>query len=299
MLRFLFCISLLALFISNSSLFAQGCSDAGICTLDGIGPAVKEGDRPSKNELKFGLSLGAADENVQAFTGILDYQRSFDDSWSANIKIGAANHKSKEVSVSGLSDALFSLQYAINSSFRLMAGVKLPLNRANEKNNGTALPMVYQTSLGTTDMLLGVSYQLSRLQLSLAYQQALDQNENSYYGSINVPPAPDEYRYKRKADLVIRLSYPFNLKNQWTLVPGILPIYHLDNDEYTIAGQANSISIQGSEGLTLNATLLLSYAINKKSDIQLLAGAPLIVRDERPDGLTRSMVAGLQYAYHF
>ncbi len=289
------------LFVQHTlyTLHAQGCSDAGICTLSGISPETNEEDRPSKNAFKFGLALGAAEDQVQAFSGVIDYERTFNDNWSANIKIGAANHKDKDISVSGLSDALFSLQYAVNSSFRLLAGVKIPFNKANEKNKGTALPMVYQTSLGTTDMLLGIHYQMSRLQVSLAYQQALDQNENSYYGSLQVPPAPTEYRYKRKADLVMRLSYPFDLKNHWTLIPGLLPIYHLDEDEYTEVNQAKSISIQGSEGLTLNATLLLSYAFNAKSEIQLIAGAPLITREERPDGLTRSMVAGLQYAFHF
>ena len=59
------------------------------------------------------------------------------------------------------------------------------------------------------------------------------------------------------------------------------------------------VKIDGSEGLTLNLTLDAGYRLNDRWTAELAYGSPLIVREERPDGLTRSMVlnAGLRYAF--
>jgi hypothetical protein len=59
------------------------------------------------------------------------------------------------------------------------------------------------------------------------------------------------------------------------------------------------VEVDGSEGLTLNATVDARYRINERWAIELAYGSPLIVREERPDGLTRSMVlnVGLRYAF--
>ena len=57
--------------------------------------------------------------------------------------------------------------------------------------------------------------------------------------------------------------------------------------------------IIGSEGLTLNLTADARYAFNDQWALEVAMGTPLIVRDVRPDGLTRSLVlnVGLRYAF--
>ena len=50
-----------------------------------------------------------------------------------------------------------------NASFTL--GFKIPLMDANKKENGLALPMDYQSSLGTFDLVFGVGYAIKKLQL--------------------------------------------------------------------------------------------------------------------------------------
>ena len=44
--------------------------------------------------------------------------------------------------------------------------------------------------------------------------------------------------------------------------------------------------------------MLLDYNL-KSTSVKLLAGVPLLVRETRPDGLTRSVVFGLEYSVHF
>ena len=57
--------------------------------------------------------------------------------------------------------------------------------------------------------------------------------------------------------------------------------------------------IIGSQGLTLNGNAYLDYEINSKNIIQLNLGIPFIVRDIRPDGLTRSFIANIEYRIKF
>ena len=59
------------------------------------------------------------------------------------------------------------------------------------------------------------------------------------------------------------------------------------------------MEIEGSQGLTLNWNLYLDYELNNDQALQLNVGSPFIVRDTRPDGLTRSFVASLEYRIKF
>jgi len=86
--------------------------------------------------------------------------------------------------------------------------------------------------------------------------------------------------------------------NKLVLTPAILPIYHFANDEYTNAF-GNSLEIEGSKGLTLNGNLFIDYELHPRHAFQLSAGIPFVVRDIRPDGLTRKYVANLEYAMRF
>jgi len=78
----------------------------------------------------------------------------------------------------------------------------------------------------------------------------------------------------------------------------LLPIYHLSNDKFTDIDGIEQ-EIEGSEGLTLNWNIYLDYPLNDTQNLQLILGAPFIVRDARPDGLTRSFIASLDYRINF
>ena len=78
----------------------------------------------------------------------------------------------------------------------------------------------------------------------------------------------------------------------------MLFIYHLgkDNFENTFGKRETII---GSDGLTINGNLISAYRINSKNSLELSLATPFVVRDIRPDGLTREFTAGLIYKISF
>jgi hypothetical protein len=89
------------------------------------------------------------------------------------------------------------------------------------------------------------------------------------------------------------------------LQPGLLAIYHLQNDSRLNDAAPMSdmgsdrITLTGSQGLTLNLTADLRYKLAEKWAIEATFGTPLITREVRPDGLTRSLVTGVGLRYRF
>jgi hypothetical protein len=98
--------------------------------------------------------------------------------------------------------------------------------------------------------------------------------------------------------VLLRVSYPVQLTKNLQLTPGFLPIYHLMNDSFVDDASMRQ-ELNGSQGLTLNTTLYLDYLVNENHSFQINMGSPLLVRQSRPDGLTRSFVATLEYRFRF
>jgi hypothetical protein len=163
--------------------------------------------------------------------------------------------------------------------------------------------MDYQASLGTFDLIFGIGYEFKKLQFVAAIQQPLTQNDNRFIAT-NYPTDSklrtfqSTNKFQRSGDILLRVSYPFSLNSKLQFTPSILPIYHLTNDKYTYEFNIKK-EINGSQGLTLNGNNYLDYEINSKNIIQINMGMPFIVRDSRPDGLTRSLIANLEYRIKF
>ena len=81
---------------------------------------------------------------------------------------------------------------------------------------------------------------------------------------------------------------------EFKLTLSFLPIYHLTKDKFSDVNGLEQ-EIEGSDGLTLNTNAYLYFEINNRSELQFNLAMPLVVRDERPDGLTRSLIATLEY----
>ena len=163
--------------------------------------------------------------------------------------------------------------------------------------------MDYQPSLGTFDLIFGMGYKIAGFQFVAAIQQPLTQNDNQFFSS-NYPLGSklrkfqSTNQFKRSGDVLLRVSYPFTFKEKYKLTPSLLPIYHLSEDKYTDELNIER-EISGSQGLTLNANLYFDYEISSTSVLQLNVGFPFIVRESRPDGLTRSSIATLEYKISF
>lgn len=296
-----FLISLFsALLIQNIS--AQGCSDAGFCTLSEMKPHQAKEDA-GNNLIRAGVNYGSADHDIKILGAYLKYGRMIGERLTISGRVSSLGQNGSVTNTYGLSEVYLSTAYKVNTTFGLTAGIKLPLSDGNTRLDGRPLPMDYQSSLGTTDVIAGINIYIASLQLTVGLQQPLTQNKNTFLSEVN-PSHPELAAYqstnqfKRKGDIMLRASYPINLGSKIVLTPGILPIYHLGNDKYTdITGQEQEID--GSGGLTLNGNLFLDYRLNSKNTLQLIFGMPFVVRDARPDGLTRSFLAGVEYGISF
>ncbi len=226
---------------------------------------------------------------------------------------------------SGVGDLVTTFSYAFikerTRNLTAIAGVRLPTGKFEPENfnqatygpNAQPLPMPYQVGLGTTDLLLGGQYRHMRWTGTLAYQHVLEQNNQSTFLHRYWQDVPEALGYfesfalERADDAVARIQYAIPIK-RLTLQPGLLSIYHLGMDSrLEVDGPIDFIEpppairrdIEGSDGLTLNITADARYAITDQWILELAYGSPLLVREVRPDGLTRSMVLNLGLAYRF
>ncbi len=293
------------LFISTAYyLHGQGCSDAGFCTVNSFQPAGTDGPAEYNNQLKIGASYGLADYDIAVGGFYLEYNRQITQAIGLDAKITTLSQTGNDVSVFDISDLYLNVNYNFSEKLRLTLGVKVPQTNGNTReDDGLPLPMDYQSSLGTLDLIAGLGYAIGNFHIVGAAQIPLTQNENEFVAddypeNSKLYEFQTTFKFVRSPDVLLRVSYPIQLGNRFKLTPSLLPIYHLGNDKYTDT-QGTQQEIEGSEGLTLNGNLYVDFKITEKQGLQLSLGSPFVVRETRPDGLTRAIVAGLEYRMSF
>ncbi len=289
-------------FVLNDA-FCQGCSDAGFCTINNFKPNSKLSTEGSNNHLKFGLFFGKADHSIAVYGNYIEYSRQLNQKFGIDAKLTTLAQNGNDISVFGFSDIFLNANYRASDKMHLTLGAKLPLSKANKIHNNLPLPMNYQASLGTFDLIFGIGYEVAKIQLVAAIQQPLTQNENQFLASewpsdSKLTAIQSTNQFQRSGDVLVRVSYPIKINSKLKLTPSLLPIYHLKNDNYTDEFNIKK-EIIGSKGLTLNGNVYFDYEINPKNAIQINIGTPFVVREARPDGLTRSFIANLEYKIIF
>lgn len=291
-------VGLLFVMAVNNQIHAQGCSDAGFCTIPLRPPAA------SKNTIQTELSYLRGEENTSLTTLSTSYSRQLSKQLQWDNKLVLAYVNGSYGTVVNLGDFYSTIRYGITTAsgkkLHLLGGVKLPFNQANLKINHVSLPMVYQTSLGTYDLIAGAAFAAGKLDMNMAFQlPVIQRNRNSFIKEQAPLPGtfPTTNLFRRKADVLWRVAYPIQSKTTaWRFNPSLLAIYHLGDDSYeNTAGKRETIT--GSSGLTLNASLQISYRMNEGRLLQINLATPLVVREARPDGLTRSFVASIAYQF--
>lgn len=286
--------------------FSQGCSDAGFCTLGNLNPLHQN---KTKQKLTLGLTNGVGDEGVYVITPSIKYDYELNKAWELQAKLTANYATGNLGNATGLGDLFLSTTYTFPSSNKwkksFLIGTKLPLAKSNLKTGGKSLPMQYQSSLGTIDVIIGISVTNNKWLFATAFQQPLTgTNGNNflpiYFSSATATNYPPSNDFKRKADVLLRTNYEVAATKKAKYNLGLLGIFHLGKDTY-IDGNISSkaLEIKGSDGLTLNITAAASFVLSKKITLGFLAGTPLVVRDVRPDGLTRSFSINTDLIFNF
>lgn len=298
---FPFVIAILSIFYA-APVKAQGCSDAGFCTLNSFKPNTLDSVPEARNQFKIGTSFGVADHAITVFGGYLEYDRQCGKRFGLDAKITALAQSGNNISAFGLSDIYLNMNYRILSNLKMNVGIKVPLTDGNTEKDGLPLPLDYQSSLGTTDLIVGLSLGIKKLEITVALQQPLKQNDNRFLAeeyplNSRLRTFQSTNQFIRQPDMLTRFSYPLEA-GRFKFTGSALAIVHLYNDYYTDA-LGNNREIEGSSGLTLNGNAYLDYELNNTSAVQLNLGVPFVVRESRPDGLTRAIVVNLEYRARF
>ncbi|MFV8354418.1 hypothetical protein [Flavobacterium sp. XS2P14] len=285
---------------SNS--FAQGCSDAGICS---IGNGFRTTDKELKNGIEIGSIFGAGEADVTYFSPYITYTRTINERLSLSSKITYSVASGSFGQRGAFGDAYLIGNYnwkpKTNTQWSSLLGFKIPFTSSNLKINEFSLPLDYQSSLGTFDLIAGLNFNYKKWDFNTAIQiPVFNNNKNSYFKEFSgTDDFPSTNLFERKSDALFRTTYTFQTSNKkFTFKPNVLFIYHLGEDRFqNTFGQRETI--KNSDGLTINGNLIGVYTINTKNSIELSLATPFVVREVRPDGLTREFTAGIIYKVSF
>lgn len=303
---------LLIVTFSGIRLMSQGCSDAGLCT---AGSMKDNGASDEKWRIGINSQYGQGDQKVNIYTQQLEISRRFSEKLLVQVKMPWINTSGNLGTNQGIGDMVLTgnykhtvsdkLQYSFNLGFRIPTGKTGAGDIDVLPNPGrpTSLPMPYQTGLGTFDVLTGMDIRYRSVwQFALGFQLPLIQNNSNNFNPNNAGAVPNTSGYfysdnlKRKADIVARIEKKFELNESIALFANVIPIYHL-GDDTQLSFNGSKLVYKQSSGLTLNTGAGLMAELSKSSVLRLSFAAPVITRKERPDGLTRHFVAGIEWHY--
>ncbi len=301
--------AILAFFICLATFpaFSQGCSDAGGCTI-GYMKNTLQPDSAYQSAFIAGVSAGLGEQDVLIISPFLEANfKVLKNTW-LNFRTPFVFTSGNLGSTADVGDLFAGVTQRVweteEADLRVMATIKIPQNQADKKDDDRLpLPMPYQSSLGTTDLIVGVSYKRNRILVSAAYQHVLKQNNQNGFltdldpENLNYQAYFNSQNLERANDVLLRAEYTMPVGNHLLSV-GVLPVYHLSEDTYqNLAGER--VKAKGSDGLTLNITGNYLYKLSNRAGLRFTAGAPVITRDVRPDGLTRFAVGVVNYELLF
>ena len=298
------------LFTITPSSYSQGCSDAGLCSIGSMQSANSvyelsledlmnlEVTNRNRNDHKIILSeiIGIAEDNVLISSTDLSLEFSLDKKTTLFGKIPYIYTNGNLGSLSGIGDISFGVKRTVSSNDKytidVTLGVQLPVNNSNLADKNVVLPMPYQTSLGTFDLIVGGSILFEKWHFAAGYQQVLvNRNENSFVNPST--PADEGIPYfqslnlRRGNDLMFRVERVVNYK-KLTFFFGAMPIIRLNRDEIEFQGER--VELNGTTGPVFNFTAGVLASLGKKTSLRINTGGPIYNRRVRTDGLARLIV---------
>lgn len=308
-----------ALILFSAQVFSQGCSDAGFCTMGAMKP-----DQPYNKKIALKLRSmemsfyrGSTLLSPIVYSGTLDLSFNiFDNKTFFQVKLPYQAVKGNFGKTSGLSDVslCFTRKVSMLGPFdiNVSLGGKIPSNDADltDDIHGLPLPMYYQTSLGTYDLVAGMSMISRSWLFATGIQHPFNKNQNhftwaqwvpvyqngdggDYVRSYDVP-----YELKRGTDVMLRVERNFRF-SRLNFSAGVLPIFRITKDETAVPATGERIKRDGTTGMALSVIATAGYSFNVRSGAKLLYGKKITNRDVNPDGLTRHDVMTISYYYRF
>ena len=289
-----FAVLLMMLIAAYQSSTSQGCSDAGVCTMGTMRSTTHELDSSARGFISISTSYGAGEQGVSIMQVVPEVEWHVGQLMSLRASVPVMHTSGSIGSNSGIGDAVISVSRTVplidDVEMGLTLGTRLPTGTTNAVYTPMAsLPMPYQTGLGTTDLVVGVSSTYDRWSIALGYQRVLANNNLNTYVDQGLGYFTSK-DYQRGDDAILRVGRAIPIADI-DLVPSVLAIYRVQQDR--VMGER----VEGSDGLTLNLALAASTSIADRMNLRLDAAAPVIVRKVRADGLTRALVVSLGFTY--
>lgn len=304
---------LILLVIINLPLKAQGCSDAGFCSMGAMRPGQTyyKGNKFKLRSLEISQYRGSTTLTPTIYATSLELNFGVSSKTTLQLKLPYQWAKGDLGSTSGVSDLSLSLTTTLAQleRFKLNGtlGGKIPLGRSTEKDNQQrTLPMYYQTSLGSYDLVLGTSLISKEWLFAAGLQIALSQNNNLFDPAEWADYPDQEYidqyalssHLRRGVDLMIRIERRFTFSD-FTFNIGALPIYRVKRDQVFNSEEGRHVVQQNTTGLALTGIAGVNYHFNVNNSIKFLVGRKIKQRKLNPDGLTRHQVMTLSYTIRF
>ncbi|MES2386542.1 MAG: hypothetical protein V4543_00970 [Bacteroidota bacterium] len=304
----------LAFFLADKGAYAQGCSDAGFCTMGAMRPnrAFSTGIKLRLRSVELTQYLGTTKFKDYINSSTADFNFSVGDNTGVQLKLpffyvnGPLGNTANigDISLCG-TRTLYSNENG--STLSLSIGAKIPTNNSDLKSeDGRPLPMYYQTSLGTYDGVLGLGYATRQWLFATGIQHPFTQNGSQFLwgkwtsSDLNsiAHSYPTSKNLRRGTDVMLRIERNIRF-SRLNIFAGLLGIYRLNKDERTNAQTNLREKVAGSDGLAATATAGGGYNFSVRSGIKILAGRQFIARTTNPDGLSRLYVFTLSGEYRF
>lgn len=298
---------------------AQGCSDAGFCTMGAMKPDQSYSKRIAikLRSIEFNYYRGKSLITPIISAATIDFNVGINDYSSFQIKLPYQWIEGSLGSNAGLGDISLSYTRTLvvtnNWTYSGTLGAKIPTNDANATVNNeftlgrdVPLHMYYQTSLGSFDLVAGGSAISRNWLFATGIQVAMTRNNNQFAWSGFAGYPDQEYvqKYNRGPELKRGIDIMFRAERNWRFTNfnfslGLLPIIRVTEDEAINPDSGQREKIPGTTGMALSLLGSFGYQFDVNNGVKIIYGKQLADREFNPDGLTRKSVLSMSYIYKF
>lgn len=216
----------------------------------------------------------------------------------------------------GFGDIAFSISRNVFNNEKvqvsLTLGGKVATGNANQAViDDRPLPLFYQSSLGSNDIIFGGSVRTRRWMFAAGYQQPLNATRNTFMPEMWADTDKSEdaklyfanNRFLRGTDLMMRVERNMRF-SRLNLFAGLLSIYRITPDKVMMEhnGTMENVAITASQGFVFTAMAGFGYQFSANSGIRFLVGKKdfnQFTRSAHIDGMARNWIYSFSYIYRF